>query len=418
MTGVTKRPFYGWIVLGAAFLIISMAIGTLFTLGVFLKPIEDALGWSRSSIGAISFLNWVVMGVGGLVAGYLSDRFGTRVVVLGGGAVLGLGLVLSSRVTEPWQFYLTFGVMVGGGVSCFYVPLTVTAIRWFEDRRGMAAAIVSAGNGFGILTLSPLCRWLIDTFDWRTAFWVLGDLAWLVVLPAGLLLRPAPGEAAAAAPRAAARAPEPSIAAAGAAAVRAWPFWAIALTHFACCAAHSGPIFHMVSHAIDQGVGSMAAAGLLGASGLSSILGRVATGLVADRWGAKQTLLAALVFQALMVFAYLFVRDVAGLYVLGLLFGIAYGSAMPLYALLTREYFGERVMGTVYGAVFMISCAGMGLGSWAGGAIHDALGSYQWLFVGSFAIGAAAALIGLALRPPVRLGVPARRSGQPLTTAP
>ena len=109
-----------------------------------------------------------------------------------------------------------------------------------------------------------------------------------------------------------------------------------------------------------------------------------------------------------MVASYLVVRDVGGLYAVGLLFGVAYGSAMPLYALLIREYFGERAMGTVYGAVFMISCIGMGLGSWAGGAIHDALGTYQWLFVGSFAIGAAAAVLGVALRPPARVVAPAR----------
>ena len=411
MAGMAPRSPYRWVVLGSAFVIISMSIGTLFTLGVFLKPIEDSMGWSRSSIGAISLLNWIVMGVGGVIAGYLSDRFGTRVVVLAGGVLLGLGLVLSGRAAEVWQFHLSFGVLVGGGVSCFYVPLTVVAIKWFEDQRGMAAAFVSAGNGFGILVLSPLSRWLISTFDWRTAFWVLGDLAWLVVIPAALLLRPSPSEQATTRLRPV-RAPQgasgPSIASAGAAATRSWPFWAIALTHFGCCAAHSGPIFHMVSHAIDQGVAAMTAAGLLGASGLASIVGRVATGMVADRWGAKRTLITALVFQAAMVASYLVVRDAGGLYAVGMLFGIAYGSAMPLYSLLTREYFGERAMGTVYGAVFMISCVGMGLGSYAGGAIHDVLGSYRWLFLGSFAVGALAAGLGVTLRPPLRLRAAAR----------
>src|SRR6266545_5995551 len=154
--GMRRRPFHGWAVLAAAFVIITLAIGTLFTLGVFLKPIEDGMGWSRSSIGAVGLLNWIVMGVGGIVAGYVSDRFGTRGVVLVGGALLGLGLVLSGHVREVWQLYLTFGVLVGAGVSAFYVPLTVLAIKWFDTRRGMAAAIVSAGNGFGILVLSPL----------------------------------------------------------------------------------------------------------------------------------------------------------------------------------------------------------------------------------------------------------------------
>jgi len=404
--GVIQSRFQGWVVLGAAFVIITLSIGTLFTLGVFLTPIEASMGWGRSSIGGIGLLNWIVMGLGSFVAGHLSDRFGTRIVVLGGGALLGLGLVLSSQVGALWQFYLTFGVMVGAGVSAFYVPLTVTAMKWFETRRAMAAAIVSAGNGFGILVLSPLSRWLITAFDWRGAFLVLGDLAWLIVIPTALALKspPAPGDrssegAAVGSPTSPARGPVAEVSA-----EQVWrsrPFWAIALTHFACCAAHSGPIFHLVAHAIDQGVATMPAATLLGFSGLSSIFGRIATGMVADRFGAKRTLLAALALQALVVFLYLFPRDLETLSALTLVFGVAYGAAMPLYPVVTREYFGERVMGRAYGGVFFISCIGMGLGSYAGGAIYDALGSYQWLFLASAAIGAMAVLVAVTLRAPV-----------------
>jgi MFS family permease len=389
-------PFYGWVVLGAAFAIIALSIGTLFTLGVFLKPIEESMGWSRSSIGAVGLLNWLVMGLGGVVAGYLSDRFGTRVVVLVGGALLGLGLVLSSQVSEAWQLYVTFGVLVGAGVSAFYVPLTVLAIRWFDGRRGLAAAIVSAGNGLGIMALSPLSRWLINELDWRIAFVVLGDLAWLIVIPCALFLKPSPTAAPApgwASGRAGVAAPVGQI-------LVSWPIWAIALTHFACCAAHSGPIFHLVSHAIDQGVGSMAAASILGVSGLSSIVGRVGSGIVADRLGVKRTLIVMLAAQAVLIPLYLTATGEGSLWGLSLVFGVAYGGVMPLYAVITREYFGEAIMGTAYGWVFFISCIGMGLGSFAGGAIYDALGSYQGLFVGSFAVGAMAVLLAATLRPP------------------
>ena len=193
---MTQRFFYGWVVLGAAFVIITMSIGTLFTLGVFLRPIEESMGWSRSGIGAIGLFNWIVMGAGGVVSGFVSDRLGTRRVVLVGAIVLGLGLVLSSYVQQVWQLYVTFGLLVGAGVSAFYVPLTVLAIKWFEGRRGMAAAIVSAGNGLGILALAPLTRWLISEFDWRVAFLVLGNLAWVVVLPCAMFLRgPQPSSA-------------------------------------------------------------------------------------------------------------------------------------------------------------------------------------------------------------------------------
>ena len=396
---VPSGPFYGWVVLGAAFVIISMSIGMLFTLAVFLKPIEEAMGWSRSSIGSVGFLNWVVMGLGGVVAGFVSDRVGTRAVVLLGSALLGLGLVLSSQVTALWQFYLTFGVLVAGGVSAFYVPLTVLAIKWFGDRRGMAAAVVSAGNGAGILLLSPLTRWLVSTLDWRGALLILGDLAWLLVIPCALLLRDAPvGGEAARNVRDGGRAG--TILRSPLMVVKTWPFWAVALTHFGCCAAHAGPIFHLVTHAIDQGVPRMAAAGILGLSGFSSIFGRVGTGIVADRLGAKPTLIAALILQAATILAFLVVGDLAGLSALGFVFGIAYGGSMPLYALVVREYFGEQVLGTAYGAVFFISCIGMGLGSYAGGVIHDALGSYAWLFITSGMVGSLAVVLAATLRPP------------------
>jgi MFS family permease len=427
------RPLRAWVVLGAAFVIIMLSIGTLFTLGVFLTPIEEDTGWSRSSIGAVGLLNWLVMGLGGVLAGYASDRHGTRVVVLTGGGILGLGLVLSGQVREAWHLYAAFGVLVGAGVSAFYVPLTVLAIRWFDDRRGLAAAIVSAGNGFGILLLSPLSRWLINEFDWRMAFVLLGDIAWLVVIPCALLLAPPPagagrppaadGTGVSTSPRARAAAPSASpprggrrsAEAAGDRAsvlqvLGAWPIWAIALTHFACCAAHSGPLFHLVSHAIDRGVTGMVAATILGASGLSSVAGRLGTGLVADRWGVKRTLIAMLALQAGLIPLYLVANGAGALWALSLAFGVAYGGVMPLYAVVTREYFGEAAMGTAYGWVFFISCIGMGLGSFAGGAIHDLLGTYRALFLGSFAIGAMGVVLALTLRPPAPVRVRVTRA--------
>ena len=157
---------------------------------------------------------------------------------------------------------------------------------------------------------------------------------------------------------------------------------------------------------MDQGVPKMAAAGILGASGLTSIFGRLGTGILADRDGAKGTLLSDLSLQAALIFLYLFATRAGALWALSLAFGVAYGGAMPLYALVTREYFGERVLGTAYGGVFFISCIGMGLGSYAGGAIHDLLGTYQWLFLGSFAIGMMAIVLGMTLRSPVAVPVP------------
>jgi MFS family permease len=393
-----RRPlFYGWVVLAASAAVICVGMGALFSLGVFLKPIEESLGWSRSAISMVALLNWVAMGVGSFVWGSLSDRFGSRVVVVAGGFLLGLGLVLSSQASSLAHFYVTFGIVVGFAVGAFYAPLTATATKWFTARRGLAVALVSAGIGFGILVVAPLARWLTTLYDWRIAMLLLGDLAWLVTIPVGLLVRNAPGDVGAAAMGgASARARVFSTAQV----FRAPQFWAIALTHFACCAAHSGPIFHMVTHAIDQGVPRMAAATVLGVSGLASVAGRIGGGMLADRFGAKRTLLAGLALQAVMVFAYLFARHTGTFYAFAVVFGVAYGGVMPLYALVTREYFGEKIMGSAYGAVFLASTLGMGVGSFAGGWFYDTFGSYYWLYVSSALIGVAAIGLGLTFRTP------------------
>jgi MFS family permease len=393
-----RRLFYGWVVVGVSALITCVGMGALFSLGVFLKPIEESMGWSRTGISTIALLNWIFMGVGSLLWGALSDRYGTRVVALTGGALLGLGLLLSSQVATLWQLHLTFGVMVGLAVGAFYAPLTATATRWFTANRGLAVALVSAGIGFGVLVISPLVRWIITLSDWRVAMIVLGDLAWLAIIPLALLIREPSRDLGGAA---ASRAPViPSREFSPADVVRSPQFWAISLTHFACCAAHSGPIFHMVTHAIDQGVAGMTAATVLSVSGLASVGGRIITGLLADRLGAKRTLIAGLALQAVMVFLYLFARDAGTFYGLALFFGMTYGGVMPLYALLTREYFGEKVMGMAYGGVFLISTLGMGLGSFAGGWLYDHLGSYAWMFVTSATIGAMAGLLALTFRAP------------------
>jgi MFS family permease len=389
--------FYGWIVVAASALIVCIGMGALFSLGVFLKPMADDMGWSRGAISSVALLNWIAMGLGSFVWGALSDRIGTRGVAVAGGLLLGLGLVLSSQVRALWQLYVTFGFLVGFAVGAFYAPLTSTATKWFTARRGLAVALVSAGIGVGILAIAPLARALTSLWDWRVALLVIGDLAWLVIVPVALLIREEPGDVGAVAMGGSSGSgPEYSTRD-----VLAAPqFWAIALTHFACCAAHSGPIFHMVTHATDQGIGAMAAATALGVSGLASIAGRVGGGVLADRVGIKPTLLAGLALQAVMVLLYLVVRDVGLFYGLSIVFGVAYGGVMPLYALVTREYFGERVMGAAYGAVFLVSTLGMGIGSYAGGWLYDRLGSYAWLYGGSFLVGAVAVTLALTFRPP------------------
>jgi len=362
---------------------------------------SEAMGWSRTGISTAAMLNWLCMGVGTFVWGALSDRIGTRAVVLCGGVLLGLGLVTASQATTLLQFQVLFGVLVGVATGSFYVPVTATTTRWFTLHRSLAVALVSAGISLGSAVVGPLARWMITSYDWRIAMLVIGELALVVIIPAALLVcePPAPMSAAGMAATAGADGREFTVGQA----LRTPQFAAIALTYFACCAAHSGPIFHMVTHAIDHGITVMAATTVLSVAALASLGGKIICGLVADRVGAKRTLLAGLAIQAAAVSLYVFTRELTSFYALALMFGFAYGGVMPLYAILVREYFGARIMGTAFGAVAFVSTLGMALGPLAGGWLYDAFGSYFWLYIGSFGLGLGAVAIGFTFRAPRQL---------------
>jgi MFS family permease len=391
------KLFYGWVIVAVGIVVTCVGFGAMATLTVFLAPVADVMGWSRTGISTAALVNWLCMGAGAFLWGALSDRFGTRLVVLSGGVLLGLGLVTASRASTLGQFQLLFGVLVGLAAGSFYTPMTATTARWFTRHRSLAVALVSAGLSVGSAIMAPLARWLITNYDWRTAMLVIGDVVWLVIIPVALLVRnpPAPAIAGGAAPTG--RGDRDLTVAQ---ALRTPQFAALALAYFACCAAHSGPIFHMVTNAIDHGITAMTATTILSVASLASLSGKIICGLVADRVGAKQTLVAALALQAAAVSLFLFTRELAGFYAVALVFGFAYGGVMPLYAILVREYFGERIMGTAFGAVAFVSTLGMALGPWAGGWLYDTFGGYFWLFLGSFGIGVAAVAIAVTFRAP------------------
>ena len=399
LVGCTMRLSYGWVVVGAGMLMTCIGIGAMMSLAVFLQPIAADTGWSRSGISTAATLDFLCMGAAAFMWGMISDRFGTRLVVLLGSALLGLGLIGASRAPTLLEFQLLFGVVVGVAAGSFYAPMMVAATQWLEHRRNLAVALVSAGMGIGSMTVSPLAGWLLQTLDWRTAMLVIGIIAWVLLIPAALLVR-RPPEAAPATDRALA----PSGAAqdypmTASQALLTPQFAAIALTHFACCAAHSGPIFHMISYAIFCGVAPMAAVSVYSVEGLAGLGGRILLGVLGDRFGAKPVLIAGLFVQALGIGAYVFVSRLAEFYALAVIFGTAYGGVMPLYAVLAREYFGQNIMGTVFGAATMLSSIGMAFGPLAGGWIFDRFDAYGWLFIGSFAVGLGAVAVALAFPP-------------------
>ena len=394
---------YRWVIVAVGALMTCVAIGSMFSLAIYLQPMSADTGWSRTGISSAMTLDFLVMGAAGFGWGTLSDRFGPRPVVLTGAVLLGLGLVLASGATSLLAFQLTYGVVVGLAAGAFFAPMIAAATNWFTDNRSLAVSLVSAGMGVAPMTISPFARWLISTYDWRTAMMTIGIMAWLLLIPAALLVRRPPRAAGVAAAGPETVAAESSMSAGEA--FRSPQFIVLALTFGLCCAAHSGPIFHMVSYAIGCGIAPMAAVSIYSVEGLSGLGGRLLLGLAADRFGAKRVLIAGLLVQSAAIASYLLVNRLDEFYTLAIVFGVAYGGVMPLYAVLARESFGQAVMGTVFGAMTMVSSIGMAFGPWAGGRIFDAFSSYMWLYIGAstVALGAVAVAAVFSARPQPRL---------------
>jgi MFS family permease len=385
---------YGWVMVALGAFMTCIAVGAMFSLAVFLRPITEATGWSHTAVSSAMTLNFLAMGAAGFGWGALSDRIGPRYVVLAGAVLLGLGLFLASRAQSVLQFQIAFGLLVGTAVGSFFAPMIAAVMGWITEHRGLAVSLVSVGVGVAPMTMSPFAAWLITQMDWRGALLILAALVFATLVPAALFVRRPPA-ATAEAGTAAAEGPQMSLRDAFFSA----PFIVLALTFFACCAAHAGPIFHTVTYAMTCGLAPLAAVTVYSVEGLAGLGGRLALGVLADRLGVKRVLIAGLLIQALAAGAFIFASRLGEFYAVAAIFGFAYGGVMPLYAVLAREYFGQRILGGVFGAAAMVSSLGMALGPALGGWIFDTFGRYTWLYVGSAVIGLGAVAIALAFPP-------------------
>jgi len=389
---------YRWVIVALGGLMGCVAIGAMFSLAVFLTPMSDQTGWSRAGISFAMTINFLVMAFGSFGWGAASDRWGARVVTLCGAVLLGAALTLASRAESLAGFQVTFGVLVGLAASAFFAPMIATVTGWFETRRNLAVSLVSAGMGMAPLTISPFASWLITHHGWRAAMFWIGILAWVLLIPAAMFVRRPPVTAAGGE----ASTPPQSDRTEVGRALTSPQFLVLGFTFMLCCMAHSGPIFHVVSYAMYCGLGPMAAVSVYSVEGLAGLGGRVVVGLLADRFGAKRVLIVTLFTQALAIAAYLQVNELAEFYTLAVIFGVAYGGGMPLYASLARDYFGQHIMGTVFGAATMLSSLGMALGPVAGGWVFDTFHNYAWLYMASAAVAVGAVLLASLFPKPTR----------------
>ncbi len=389
---------YRWVIVAAGGLLGCVAFGAMFSLPVFLLAIARSTGWSVTGVSAAMTIGFLAMAMGSMAWGTLSDRRGPRFVVLTGSILLAASLALASRATSLLQFQVIFGVFVGGACAAIFAPMMACVTGWFDTQRSLAVSLVSAGMGIAPMTMSPLAAWLVSHHDWRASMLVIAGVVAVVMIPSALLIRRPPALKTAA--TASAGTAEPALSLNQA--LRSPQFVVLVLTNFFCCATHSGPIFHTVSYAVACGIPLVSAVTIYSVEGLAGLGGRVVFGFLGDRLGAKRVLVSGLLLQAFGAVGYYFVHELTAFYAAAAVFGFIYAGVMPLYAVLARENFPLRMMGTVIGGTAMAGSLGMASGPVVGGLIFDRLGSYGWLYLGSGAIGLGAFLVALTFKPASR----------------
>ena len=374
--GVPESP-YAWTRLAAALLLSGIGGVGMWSVIVALPAIQAEFGVARSAASLPYTVTMICFGLGGIIMGRLSDRFGILTPVAGGTVFLALGYALASQATSLWQFVLAQGLFVGFGSSATFAPVIADTSLWFTRRRGMAVAIIASGSYLAGTAWPPVVQHFIQSVGWRHTFLGIAVFCVATMLPLALILRRRSPlvETSSGTSHVGARVSRPL--GMSPAALQT----VLIIAGLSCCVAMSMPQVHIVAYCADLGYGAARGAQMLSFMLGFGIVSRLASGWVCDQIGGRRTLLLGSSLQALALVLFLPFDNLPALYTLSALFGLFQGGIVPAYAVIIREFFPPEEAGVRVATVIMATVFGMALGGWMSGVIFDLTGSYHTAFV-------------------------------------
>ncbi|MFC2068369.1 MFS transporter [Chloroflexota bacterium] len=407
---VRGKLFYGWVVALASASVILTASNFHYTFGVFIKPLIDRFGWSRTAISGCASIRGIMGGLVSPLAGAFSDKYGPRKFILAGILVAGLGYLLSSRINNLTQLYLFLGFFIGIGGGLLTAPIFALTTKWFGNKSALPLGIVTSGYGIGQILIPPIATFFILQYGWAMSFivlgaaaWVLGSLSWsFIKTPSRDIATPPQKQLI----READDSKTNMVQATGNNIYtfsEAWHtsiFWILFLVFMLTAICYQMVVTHIVVAAIDEGLTLEIAAIILTVMGATNTLGRLLLGALATKFGNKIILLISLAIQAIALFFLAGASDLTTFYIISVFYGLAYGGTIPIIPTLTGSFFGTRSVGSIWGTINIGYPAGAAIGPLLGGYIFDITGSYFIAF-SSLAIAMTIAfLLGLLLKPP------------------
>jgi MFS family permease len=420
--------YYGWLVISLCFLTTLTSAGVRSSPSVLIHPLEAEFGWSRTMIAAAVSMNLLLFGVAAPVSGWLIDRFGPRKVMMGSLTMLIVGVSGTMMMTEFWQFFLVWGIIVGIGAGGVGSVLTATVgNRWFVAKRGLALGILGSASSTGQIIFLPLFMAMIQYAGWRLGSMSLIIVAMILLPLIFFFMRDDPSEVGlqpygAEDPKAAAAGGATSLrgmsaknATITAREVIGHPtFWLLCGSFFVCGGTANGLIgTHLIPHEIEIGIPQIAAAGLLGLMGALNMVGTIFSGWMIDKVKPQKWLALVYALRGCSLLLLPFVRDYVGLVVFAIIYGLDWFATVPPSMAITADTFGRQNVGKVYGWIFMSHQVGAAIMASAAGAVRTYVGDYQPAFFAGGVIAMVAATLALNIKMKPKEVVPPPVSVQP-----
>ena len=392
------RIFYGWFVVAGAFAVTFVGFGSAYSFSAFLISLQHDFAASRGSVSLVfSLAGFFYFGLG-VVTGPLADRWGAKGLAVAGMILVGIGLAAASVARSLTEVYLAYGLGVGLGIGCSYVPAVGAVQRWFVRRRGFASGLAVSGIGVGTLVVPPLASWLIETLGWRETYLAFGIFAVVVGGGMALMIEDDPRRRGLAPDGDALRSDAQPSVVAGAPLVSALTsrrFIGLYAACFICSFGLFVPFVHLVPYALDHGVAQSAAVLLVGAIGVGSTAGRFLLGGLADRLGRPLSFLLMFVGMGLSFVVWFFSTSLWPLALFALAYGVFYGGFVALAPAIVIDYFGAHHASSLIGILYTSVAFGTLIGPSAAGFAFDVSHSYTLpilVSVGAYVVASAVLL--------------------------
>ena len=372
---------YAWTRLWIALLLSTIGGVGMWSVVVALPAVQAEFGVARADASLPYTLTMIGFGIGGIVLGKLSDRFGVVPPLIIGAVALVLGYAAAGASPTLWWYTIAQGVLIGFGSSATFAPLLADTSLWFNRRRGIAVGIFASGNYLAGTVWPTIIQHFIETSGWRNTSFGIAVFCAVTMVPLALMLRRhAPASAMATGSGGSPTFMSPS----HGMSPRALQVL-LAIASICCCVAMAMPQVHLVAYCSDLGYGAARGAQMLSLMLACGIVSRISFGWISDRLGGLRTVLVGSALQGIALLLFLPFNGLVSLYLISAMFGLFQGGIVPAYAIIIREYFSPKEAGARVGIVMTASLFGMALGGWMSGAIFDATGSYRAAFLNGIA---------------------------------